>query len=179
MSHPVVMIAGPGRSGTTFLWRLLKALEYDTGKYPEFFRTRLIEANKGNIPYVVKGTTGMCHNLDKYVKRWDLEPVHVIVAMRRLQPCIDSRVRMRKRRKPYLNEEKYKESQEQRVPLAMGSLWFHLINGGYDYTVVTFPESARDVDYCYKKIVQAMGEIPYEKFVEAWKATVDEDLIHE
>lgn len=179
MSYPVVMIAGPGRSGTTFLWRLLKALGYDAGETPEHFHHNRVEANKGNIPYVVKGTAGMCHNLDQYVERWDLKPVHVIVAIRRLQPCIDSRIRMKKRRKPSTNRKEHRDKLEDSVPRAVGRLWFHLINGGYDYTVVTFPESARDVDYCYKKIVQAMGEIPYEKFVEAWEATADEYLIHE
>ncbi|MCW4027015.1 MAG: hypothetical protein NWE76_06000 [Candidatus Bathyarchaeota archaeon] len=179
MSHPVVMIAGPGRSGTTFLWRLLKALGYDTDEYPEYFRNRREEANNGNIPYVVKGTAGMCHNLDKYVERWDLEPVHVIVAMRRLQACIDSRIIMKEKRSPNADLEALRDHLKDNLPLAMGRLWFHLINGEYDYTVVAFPESVRDVDYCYEKITQAMGEIPYEKFVEAWEATVDEELIHE
>jgi len=183
MSHPVVMIAGPGRSGTTFLWRLLKALGYDTGEYPEFFRTRLIEANKGNIPYVVKGTTGMCRNLDKYVKKWDLKPKHVIVAMRRLAICTRARTRMYASRNKIKGDpvarQKVFDRLSTNIPLAIGRLWFHLIEGGYDYTVIVFPESARDVDYCYKKIVAAMGDIPYEKFVAAWKAVAKEELIHE
>ncbi len=173
----VTLIAGPGRSGTTFLWRLLKELGFDTGDAPEFFKDNKREAQKGNIPYVVKGTAAMCHELDKYVERWDLKPDHVIVAMRRFESCIDSRVRMRKRRIPSMTKEDIRRSLLEQVPLAMGRLWFHLIEEDYPYTVVTYPESAQDVDYCYHKITEAMGSIPYDKFVEAWDKVVDPKLV--
>ena len=175
--NPVTIIAGPGRSGTTFLWLLLKELGHDTGDDPEFFRRP-----KGGIPAVVKGTAGIFHNLDKYVTKWDLEPRHVLVALRRLEPLTNSRMRMRKRYSPSLDIEALqalREAAVERIPLCVGRLMFHLIEGGYPYTVIVYPESARDVDYCYEKITEVMGSIPYEDFVAAWTAVVDADLIHE
>jgi hypothetical protein len=53
----------------------------------------------------------------------------------------------------------------------------HLFEGEHPHTVVMFPRSAQDVDYCYAKITEAMGDIPYDTFVEAWNKVADPALI--
>lgn len=181
--NKVTLIAGPGRSGTTFLWRLLKELGYDTGEYPEYFRNQKEEALKGNLPYVVKGTAGLCHNLPDYVERFNLDVGHVIVALRNLESNVKSKAKSRKRdgaaRFRNRTTKDLRDELRERIPLAVGRLWLHLTEGEHPHTVVLFPKSARDVDYCYYKITEAMGSIPYDKFVAAWEAVVDEELIHE
>jgi hypothetical protein len=182
---PITLIVGPGRSGTTFLWRLLKELGYDTGDKPEYFSHSKGEAAKGNIPYVVKGVGGLAHNLPGFVKRYDLDVDHVIVALRGLEANIRSRREYSKNPKSKRHEQYYKNMSEEEhrdhfsntLPKMVGRLMFSLIEGDHPYTIVVFPKSAQDVDYCYEKITAAMGDIPYDKFVEAWNKVVKPELI--
>ena len=178
---PVTLIAGPGRSGTTFLWRLLRELEFDTGDDPEYFHHQKAEAKKGNFPYIVKGTSGLCHNFPKYVEMFNLEVDHVFVALRNLESNVKSKAKSRKRdgaaRFRNRTTKDLRDELRERIPLAVGRLMLHLFEGEYPHTVVMFPRSAQDVDYCYAKITEAMGFIPYDKFVEAWNKVVQPELI--
>jgi hypothetical protein len=180
---PVKLIAGPGCSGTTFLWELLKELGFDTGDVTEYFHHRKAEAKKGNIPYIVKGTAGLCHNFPEYVKRFNLQVDHVIVALRNLESNVKSKARTRKRRRGQAGQFKNRTTEDirdelrERIPLCIGRLMLHLLEGEHPHTVIMFPRSAQDVDYCYEKITSAMGDIQYDEFVEAWNKVVQPELI--
>jgi hypothetical protein len=178
---PVRLIAGPGGSGTSFLWSLLRELGFDTGDVPEYFHHRKAEAMKGNFPYVVKGTAGLCHNFPEYVERFNLEVDHVIVALRNLESNVKSKAKIRKRdgAKRFRNRttKDLQDELRERIPLCIGRLMLHLFEGEHPHTVVMFPRSAQDVDYCYAKITEAMGDIPYDTFVEAWNKVADPALI--
>ncbi len=177
----VTLIVGPGRSGTTFLWMLLKELGFDTGSTPEYFHKKKGEALKGNLPYVVKGTAGLCHNFSEYVERFALEVDHVIVALRNLESNVKSKAKFRKRKGATRFKNRSKEDLQdelrERIPLSIGRLVLHLYEGDHPHTVVMFPRSAQDVDYCYAKITGAMGSISYDTFVDAWNKVVDPALI--
>ncbi len=178
---PVTLIAGPGRSGTTFMWSLLKELGFDTGDDPEYFHHKKREALKGNFPYVVKETAGLCHNFPEYVERFNLEVDHVIVALRNLESNVKSKAKARKcdgaARFRNRTTEDIRNELRERIPLCIGRLMLHLFEGEHPHTVVMFPRSAQDVDYCYAKVTGVMGWIPYDTFVEAWNKVVDPKLI--
>jgi hypothetical protein len=163
------------------LWRLLRELEFDTGDDPEYFHHQKAEAKKGNFPYIVKGTSGLCYNFPKYVEMFNLEVDHVFVALRNLESNVKSKAKSRKRdgaaRFRNRTTKDLRDELRERIPLAVGRLMLHLFEGEYPHTVVMFPRSAQDVDYCYEKVTAVMGHIPYDTFVEVWNKVVKPELI--
>ena len=173
------MIAGPGRSGTTFMWKLLRELRYETGDAPEFFQNRKAEAKKGNIPYVVKGTASLCYNLPTYIDQYDLHVDHVIVALRDLENNVKSKAKTQSKSRKFRHvpRPELRETLRSRIPQSIGSLLLHLLEGEHPYTIIMYPKSALDVEYCYEKVTDAMGEISHDEFVRAWNRTVQPKLI--
>jgi hypothetical protein len=161
------------------MWKLLKELGYETGEYPEYFRHQKAEAKKGNIPYIVKGTHSLCNRLSYYVDRYNLQVDHIIVAIRGLEANVKSRTKMAKHRRPYkdMTPDEIGTHFRTAVPMCVGHLILSIEAARHPYTIVMFPRTAQDVDYCYEKVTQAMGDIPYEKFVKAWNKVVKPKLI--
>lgn len=178
----VILIVGPGRSGTTFLYYLIKELGFDCGTYPEYFQgvKRGYLPNDGNIPYVVKGTGAVCNNLDKYVDIFELNIKHTIVAMRNIESCARSQTKKKKNRGIYKNlndEELYTQLKAQELPRTVGNLFFHLTEKEIPFTLVKFPKSAINSKYCYNRLKKIFPLKGYNAFYNSWKKTVVEDRI--
>lgn len=174
----VVLIAGPGRSGTTFLWQILRNLGYDVGgkhQHAEFFRHRRGAILRGEVPvpYIVKGTGGMCVNLDERIQTFNLDVEHVIVALRNLDSMIRSQIKMKRNKSIYkgLNDELLYERLKEELPRTIGKLFLHLTNFDIPFTIIKFPLSAQDADYCFDRL-RGIFDLDRDKFIEAWEETV-------
>lgn len=172
---------GPGRCGTTLIIRLLQKMGYDTGGCHEIFREKPIEIRKQEFvwPRVIKGTGTLCVNLNRWVKdnNWNVEVV--ILCVRKLESNIASMIRKKRSRGAYkgLTDEELEERIRQEVPAGYKQARANIKEGEYRYIEIEFPRSARDVEYCYNALHEAIPDLDKEKFITAWTDIVDQKLI--
>lgn len=171
---------GAGRCGTTFLWELFKELGFDTGDEAEFFQNQE-RLGLTRIPRVIKGTGGLCINLDRHVSQYDLQIEHIFLCTRQLGPMVASQLKMKQDRGTYkgvssiaLQEILYKE-----IPGTFGTALLQIADAGYPLSLVHFPRSAQDPYYLAsilkKAHVEGFGYLP--DFHEAWNKVVKPELI--
>jgi hypothetical protein len=175
---------GPGSSGTSFLWYMFRGLGFDTGKHVEFFRAERPNLFKENIeihiPHVLKGTGGLCKNTFKYIDENHLEIEHIFFALRNFENTVRGRKKMSRNRGGYkrLSEEQLDERIKYEIPHTIGNGLLNLIERDYPFTIVKFPESALDAEYCYNKLKVVLGDMSFENFKEAHAKVANPEKIH-
>ncbi len=171
---------GAGRCGTTFLWELFKELGFDTGNEAEFFQNKE-RLGLTRIPRVIKGTGGLCINLDKYVKQYELQIEHIFLCTRQLGPMVASQLKMKHDKGIYkgrsweaLQAILYKE-----IPGTFGKALLQIGEIGCPLSLVHFPRSAQDPDYLLSilKKSHATGLCYLPEFHKAWERVVKPELI--
>lgn len=175
--HKCILIAGPGRCGTTFLWSLFRDLGFDVGKHPEYLRSFVKKTNPP--PYVIKGTGGLCINTLEHIERNNLEVEHMFICIRNLHAQVLSLDKMKKDGRLYnhLSDENRKKKIQDETSFAYGQLFSNIFKLDILHTIVEFPLSAESAVYCYDKI-SWLDNIPvFDRFKDIWENTVDKKKI--
>lgn len=178
MNH--VIILGPGRCGTTVLWYLLKEYGVDTGEEAEViqnFRDELL-SGKRRMPYIVKGTGALSRNLNENLDRHKMSVDHIFFCVRRYEPMLASHIKKKKDTGKYkgLSLDALTDELSVELPETLGITLFNLIERNHPFTVIEFPRSAQDEQYCYDKLTEGLS-LDREQFSSAWRKTVNPNLI--
>lgn len=189
MGH--LVIAGPGRSGTTLLVKLLGQLGFDIGKvslgYFEDARagleTDILDPSAG---YVVKDpdlTWRLGPLLDSgQVNREDID--WLIVPLRNLEAVAASRVAITTNSREVhapggLIGTARPGKQRQRLAEMTYGLFEVAARYELPLIVLAYPLLARDVGYAYRRLLPLLGDRDEEEFAVAWSATVDPALVRD
>jgi hypothetical protein len=189
MGH--LVIAGPGRSGTTLLVKLFDRLGFDIGNpslgYLEHARagleTDILDPDAG---YVVKDpdlTWRLGPLLDSgQIKREDIE--WLIVPLRNLETATASRVAITSNARdvhaPGGLIRTFRPG-KQRQQLAEMTYGLFQVAGRYELPLIVleYPLFACDVGYAYRRLLPLFGDRGQEEFAAAWTATVDPALVRD
>lgn len=201
-----VVIAGTGRSGTTFLVELLTNLGLDTGFTPQDLRTKKFEVAragletnilKENCPYVVKDPS--FHKIAKEVFESDTYVIdHLIIPVRDLEAAVSSRnlvqkeslsqlslwerckrIIKRKRVPGGLLKRKPLQSQEEMLLYGFYELMLHAAVKSTPVTLIQYPKMLKDSDYLYQKLQPVLNGMSPEAFASVFNATVNLKLSHQ
>jgi hypothetical protein len=186
-----VLIAGPGRSGTTLLVKLLDAVGFDTGAD----RLRYFEgANAGleanvlgpEAAHVVKNPS-LSWKLRELLESGRLAPESVewlLIPLRDLDQVAASRVRRTIEQRDVnapgglVGTRKPREQRER-----LASLTYGLFETAALYElpllVLEYPRFARDPAYAFRRLRPLLGDCSEGQFEAAWHAVVDGDLLRE
>ncbi len=189
MGH--LVIAGPGRSGTTLLVQLFGRLGFDTGNASlEYFaharagfESDILDPSAG---YVVKDpdlTWRLGPLLDSgRVSREDID--WLIVPMRSLEAAAASRVAITTDAGEIhapggLIGTARPRKQRQRLAEMTYGLFEVAARYELPLIVLEYPRLARDVGYAYRRLLPLLGDRGEAEFVAAWSATVDPALVRD
>jgi hypothetical protein len=189
MGH--LVIAGPGRSGTTLLVQLFGRLGFDIGKpslgYFEDARAGLesdiLDPTAG---YVVKDpdlTWRLGRLLDSgQVKREDID--WLIVPLRSLEAAAASRVAITANAREVHTPGGLigtARPGKQRGQLAEMTYGLFEVAARYELPLIVlqYPLFARDVGYAYRRLLPVLGPRGQGVFGAAWSATVDPALVRD
>jgi len=184
-----ILIAGPGRSGTTLLVELLDALGLETGaerlKYSEESRAGFEAELLGpEVPRVVK-SPALSWRLRSLIETGRFDPARVeclLVPLRRLDAVAASRVKTTIEQGD-LNADggMVGRGQPGRQPALLAELIYGLFETAalYELPVVTleYPRFATDVDYAYRRLRPLLDGCSPEAFERAWQSAIDPALI--
>ena len=172
----MIVIMGPGRTGTTYLIEMFHALGVDSDGHLEIFREipKEIKVQGKDFvwPEIIKGTGTLCMTLkeksDYY--GWDIE--HILLCYRKLESAVNSRLA----RNPGgvyrgMSQSEKQKAFEYDIPFALGYALHQIAFFDCDVTLVKFPRSAEDLGYLYSIFEQF--EYTYEEVVEAHEKVVD------
>jgi hypothetical protein len=176
---------GPGRCGSTFLWELFRELEFDTGPHPEFLRWEdtkdKIKRNEEVIyPRVIKHLGGFCMRLNEHIDENDWGVEHIFFCLRSLKPCASSKAVMQHNRSPnyYISKEEAKKEAERELPYTVGMGLLQIVERDHPFTMIKFPNSALDPEYCLEKLQVVLKGMRFDYFEKRWRKAVNSDLIH-
>jgi hypothetical protein len=186
-----VLIAGPGRSGTTLLVRLLDALGFDTGAD----RLRYFEgANAGleanvlgpEAAHVVKNPS-LSWRLREMLESGQLAPERIewlVIPLRRLDQVAASRVRRTIEQRDLnapgglVGTRKPRQQHERLAGLSYG-LFETAALYELPLVVLEYPRFARDPAYAFRRLRPLLGDRSEAEFEAAWHAVVDPDLLRD
>lgn len=174
MGH--IIITGPGRSGTTFLIRMLTRLGFDTGFeqdedrfYYQNLRAGFEYINDGfsfdeptpgqfePLPRVLKGPEWSFH-LKPFIKAGYLEVEHIILPVRDLDLATASRLDAGLIWRVW--PDRLAESQAEVMAEALGRVVEACVLFELPCTVMRFPDLVVSEEYCYQKL---NGVLPLER----------------
>lgn len=187
-----ILIMGPGSSGTTFCFRLLQALGFDTGNEPEVLKNpdvkrRILAGEDVELPKVIKHQGGFILNLSEHIERHNWKVQHIFLALRGLDNHVEkvtlgpakiqgkkfSSVMKGTRRIKYWNDIQTDEGRRQALLhytcSKVGMAIMQIIQHDYPFTVVCLPRSIEDPRYCYEKFKPVIGNMSFEAFEKRWR----------
>jgi len=202
MPNPHIIIAGTGRSGTTFLMQVLTELGLDTGFSKEDYSTKIDSISHGGLEFDLEGadfeklpriikSPYFYKFADKVLNDPKTPIEHVFIPVRKLEDAAASRVRVQK-----IYEEKIalrlkgdevaggltgtdsSESQEVILGRQLTSTIMSVVKSGKPYTFLPFPTFARDPNYLYNAIKFLIPDTPLEVFLEIFQKIIDLSKIH-
>lgn len=178
----MIVVAGPGNCGTSYLIRVIHALGFDTGGHREIFREVPDEIDREgpafNWPEAIKGTGTLCHGLKKKADLYGWDVSHIFVCYRQLAPMVESRVAMRPGRQyKDMTEEELRAAFERELPYTMGMLLHQVAFFDCSISLVKFPRSAEDIEYLCS-ILMPLGVTP-EQVEAARNEVFDPTRIHQ
>jgi hypothetical protein len=165
MAH--IIITGPGRSGTTFLVRILARLGYETGFKPDeevyydnlragyeyitedFSFDEPTPEQFEQLPHVLKGPEWSYH-LKPFIKAGYLEVEHIILPIRDLDIAVQSRLDVGLFWRVDLDH--LVESQTEVMAAALGRVVEACVLFELPCTVLRFPELITNEEYCFYKL---------------------------
>ena len=186
-----MIISGTGRAGTTFLVQLLTELGFDTG----FKKGKSVDPNSHagmeldirdpNAPYVIK-SPWLCDYLDDVLENGDIVVDQAIVPMRDLYAAAQSRREVTRKAQSGNSEvpgglwhTKNPEDQETILVTQLYKLFFALAKHNVPLVLLLFPRLVKDPKYLYQKIGFLLGDIKYDRFLEAFQSISRPELVHD
>jgi hypothetical protein len=189
MGH--VVIAGPGRSGTTLLVQLFGRLGFDVGKpsldYFEGARagleTDILDPAAG---YVVKDpdlTWRLGRLLDSGQLRsrdidWLIVPLRNLEAVAASRVAITANARQVHAPGGLIGTARPGKQRQQLAEMTYG-LFEVAARYELPLIVLEYPLFARDVGYAYRRLLPLLGDRREEEFAAAWHTTVDPALVRD
>jgi hypothetical protein len=201
-----VVIAGTGRTGTTFLVQVLTNLKLDTGFSAETMHKGIDEiagaglehdVRKEGVPYVVK-SPWFFEIAREVVGRDDIILEHVFIPMRDLHAAAESRrhvTRAAVSRMPFfqrlkstikppkraggLVHSRLPWKQEEILLKHFYDLVLTLSESHIPITLLQYPKLVKDSAYLYKKLKPVLGTISYNEFASTFSQTVRPELVHD
>jgi hypothetical protein len=198
-----VVIAGTGRSGTSFLVELLTHLGLDTG-YPvellEKCKSKLSRAGlesdirRPDAPYVIKNPL-FCEYAEEILSRDDIIIEHVFIPMRDLKAATESRRLVTSQamsQMPLLKRVHFHffpehidggltttdENQEQTLLRQSYQLFLALSRTNVPATLMRYPKIVQEPVYLYQKLSPILGEISLGEFESVFRRVSRQDLVH-
>lgn len=195
------IITGTGRTGTTFLVKLLTHLGLDTGFTKDQLSSQTDPVSAAGLefdirnpaaPYIVK-SPWFCDHATEVVQRGDIKIDHVIIPLRDLQAAAQSRrwVTQKNLEKTdnktagnfpgglWLTRSSGDGEQEQILLALVYNLLLSLAPHQIPVTLLHYPQLTRDPDYLYRKLGVLTGNIEYSHFLSIFNNTVDNKLVHQ
>jgi hypothetical protein len=180
-----LVIAGPGRSGSTLLVRLLDEIGFETGadrlQYFEAADAGLeADIRAADAPYVVKNPV-LSWELRELFESGELTPESVdclVVLVRELDAAAASRLRVAAVTGDldapgglWLT----KGARRQRYALAAVTYEVFLTAARYELPLIVmeYPRFARDAGYAFRRLAPVLGTRDEQEFLRAWQAVVD------
>lgn len=186
-----ILIMGPGCSGTTFMWSLMKGLGYQTEpvgieanrQTPEVLRYsdtfKGIKDGTIEAPKVIKHLGGFCYNLNEHIDTFNWNVEHIFFCLRRLENSIERRNKkglsakmldVDKKEFSASTEEHKQDILTQELFKMVGAGIFNLIQRDHPFTIIRFPKSIIDANYCWGK-TYPVHHLDFNKFNVVWEKT--------
>jgi hypothetical protein len=186
-----VVIAGPGRAGTTLLVRLFDALGFDAGverlEYSEAAHAGL-EADLLDpvAPYVVKHP-GLTDKLPGLLDSGQVDARSIdwlVVPLRNLEESAASRIKIAAERRDFHAPGGMFGTKSPRWQAAwLAEATYRLFQAAARHELPTivleYPRFARDAQYAYRRLEPMLGGRSAEEFETAWNTVVDPSLVRE
>jgi hypothetical protein len=170
------LISGVGRSGTTFLVRLLTHLGLETGFTKEQCDTLINPISKAGLefdlrsqccPYIVKNPW-FCLYANEVLQDESIMLDHVLIPIRDLHSAAESRRRVAREGEEagglWLTESQKVGDQEIILGQNLYSLCFWLTKYQVPFSFVLFPRLAEDANYLYAALGNLVKDIPFQDF---------------
>jgi hypothetical protein len=184
-----IVITGTGRSGTTFLVRLLSAIGQPTGYTEQNWRDHYFDYSSAGLegdpldpasPYIVKNPE-LSVTLPDILARGGLAIDHAIVPVRDLDQAALSRV--------HIGGQAGEipgglvgtgDAEQQRAVLAerFHGLVHALVVHEVPHTFLEFPRFVQDVEYAYRKLAPIFP-VDHDRFAAAFRALADPTKVHQ
>ena len=202
-----VVIAGTGRTGTTFLVELLTHLGLDTGFSAQTMESKKSKEARAGLehdirregcPYIVKNPT-FHEYAAEILQREDIGIDHVLIPMRDLYAAAESRRFVEQDTLAQMSFAERLAVAESKEPLP-GGLWLTystepgeqerillwqfydlllaLCDAAVPMTFMRFPRIVKDCPYLFEKLKPILGDIGYESFAAAFDKTARPELVH-
>jgi hypothetical protein len=184
-----IMIAGPGRSGTTLLVRLLEALGFETGSSQLWINEYAhagLEADllASDAPYVVK-SPALSWQLRSLIEDGRLDPCAVewlLVPLRSLDDVTASRVTNSTEQRDVHSDGGLigtVRPRKQREWLAAATYGLFETAALYELPLITleYPRFAMESGYAFRRLKPLLRGCEEAEFEIAWRAVVDPSLI--
>ena len=184
-----VIIAGTGRTGTTFLVSLCSRLGLDTGFDYERAKKKIstYESKAGlehhlslnpNLPYIVKDPRFYTY-MDSVIQNPLIHIDHVFIPMRSLYEASQSRISqgLNKRGGVWLTSDP--KAQEEVLQKMIYDLFLKLSSTKIPITLLQYPKITREPDYLFHKLQPILNTIDYNEFLEAFSDVVEPSWVNE
>lgn len=183
-----IFISGTGRAGTTYLVRLLMKLGLDTGTWTddEYFPDARAGLERHifdlNAPRIVKSPF-LCEQVDAVLAA-GVAIDHVIIPIRRLEDAAASRILVQQATpgqnvKGGLWETEVAERQIDVLRRKLTSLIEALVRHDIPMTLISFPRSATDAAYLYRKLSPLIPSVEEAFFHRVFVEVSKPELIHD
>ena len=174
-----ICITGTGRSGTTFLIRILSLCGLDTGfSREDILKKRHIHKNcnsglefltdcrtkNSRIPKIIK-TPAFILNPQEYIEKYNIN--QIILPIRNMSAAAKSRAKHGKR-SGGLWQAKDEKSQILMYQINMSKLWEHIANADIQCNILSFDKMISNPQYLYSKI-STIFDVDEQKFLQSYK----------
>jgi hypothetical protein len=186
-----IVIAGPGRAGTTLLVKLFDSLGFETRANELTFYEAAQAGLEADLlaedpPHVVKDPD-LTVNLPRMLATGDLKPERVewmVIPLRELSDAAASRVLITARERKLYSAGGLvwtKRPARQRQALAEGTYGLFLTAARYELPLLLleYPRFATEPGYAYRTLRPLLGDRDERSFAEAWRQVVDPALVRD
>ncbi|MFT3869991.1 MAG: hypothetical protein QM715_16195 [Nibricoccus sp.] len=185
-----IIITGTGRTGTTFLVRLLTELGLDTGFTRNSWQKEFDEHCQAGLehditdpdsPYIVKNPA-LCNQLAPLLASGLVEIDHAFIPIRNLDAAALSRVRIGGRDGTvpgdlWLTDDPAK--QKAALATVFHDLVQTLVAHEIPFTFLNFPRFVQEPRYAYQQLSPLLSGIKWEVFLAAFKRIANPTLVHD
>jgi len=167
-----------------------KGLEYTRGKATRKPWLAARDQGKDISPQVIKqpiqdygddGGTGVTGDVLDTVNENGWVVQHLLLTVRNLTSVVESVERRMKTGDMVMFKVKGDEAKRQRELLAAEGFYklaCKLAAHEYPYTLIEFPRSVEDPEYCFRKLKPVLNSIAYPDFMEIHAETARKDMVH-
>ncbi|HVU33022.1 MAG TPA: hypothetical protein VHE61_06285 [Opitutaceae bacterium] len=185
-----IIISGTGRAGTTFLVRLLTALDLPTGYnqrswkddyFPHCSAGLERKITDASSPYIVKDPE-LCVTLGDVLRDHDLVIDHAIIPIRDLESATLSRARIGGAHGEIpggLVGTDTAAAQKTVLATRFHQIVHTLVSHDIPHTFLLFPRFVRDADYAFARLHPIFPQIDRTRFLAAFREIADPSLVHD